>query len=107
MRRSCLASRPVACELPRDASRARPALQRPNKRIAPRALDLGLIDAEMLQPVPDDREVIVLLERIEAHPQPEALGERNLLLDYFARVYFAIGRVLVALVVAHVFGHQV
>jgi len=36
------------------------------------------------EPDADRREVVVLRERIERNPQPEALGQRDLLLDRLA-----------------------
>ena len=44
----------------------------------------------------DDVEIIVLLERIERHPQAEALGQRDLFLDRFARMQVAVVGVRVA-----------
>src|SRR6185436_3442770 len=69
--------RPVARELPRDAPAARAARERPLQRRS-----LGLFRAraggpEVLQPDPDDPQVVVLVEGVERHPQAEALGERD------------------------------
>ena len=58
-------------------------------------------DAEEAQPLRDDREVLVLAEGIEAHPQAEALGQRDLLLDDLARMDFAIVGVRVREVFLH------
>src|SRR4051812_27923045 len=77
-------SGPVARELVGDPAAARASLQRPLER-----LFLGFVlrcGVEMLQPLADDLEIFVLVERIEAHPEPEALGERDLLLDRLAGV---------------------
>ena len=54
----------------------------------------------------DDVEVLVLVEGIERDPQPEALGERNFLLDRLAGMDF-IADVLGLEVFSHVLGHQV
>src|SRR5207237_6112069 len=78
-----MAAGPVAGKLVGDAAAARAALQGPLQRFLLHALGGG---AEHLQPVLDDVEVLVLVERIEGHPQAEALGERDLLLDRLAGV---------------------
>jgi hypothetical protein len=48
---------------------------------AARTAALGVAHAEVREPVFDDAQVLVLVERPERHPQPEALGQRYLLLD--------------------------
>src|SRR5262245_54157326 len=77
------ASGPVTRELVGDPPAARAPLQRPLQRLFVRAARGA---AEDLQPVPDDGEVLVLVEGIEGHPQAEALGERDLLFHGLARV---------------------
>jgi hypothetical protein len=57
--------------------------------------------------VRDDIEVVVLAERIEGQPQPEALGQRDLFLDRLARMQVAVVAMAVAGVVRHLFRHQV
>src|SRR5258706_9286469 len=72
-------TRPVPGELVGDPAAARAALQRPLQGLFLRFLRKRRI--ERLQPVAHDVEIFVLIERIERHPQAEALGERDLLLD--------------------------
>src|SRR5687768_14265035 len=76
----------VLRELPCHAARARSALQGPLQGFEARGLDLRLSTAEASQPVADDVEVIVLLERIERQPQAEALRQRDLLFHRLARM---------------------
>src|SRR6478672_13804859 len=89
------------------SSRARAALERPAQRLlASRGDRLGA-DAEAAQPLGDDRQVFVLAERIEAHPQAEAFGKRDLLLDHLARMDLAVFGVAVGEVLLHVLGQEV
>src|SRR5512147_1538809 len=79
---------PIPCKLPCHAATARAARQRP--------LQCGLMclfgmragRLEMIEPHRDDPEIVVLIERIERHPQPETLGERHLFLGGFAGMDF-------------------
>ena len=59
-------------------------------RVSRLAGDRRRVDAEAREPGGDDRQVLVLREGIEAHPQAEALGERDLLLHHFARMDLAV-----------------
>src|SRR5213594_2584127 len=88
--RSAMLPREVARELVGDAPRARAALQRPHERLLARRGDGGFIDTEEAQPLRDDRQVLVLAERIEAQPQAEALGQRDLFLHHLAGMHLAI-----------------
>src|SRR5689334_8306080 len=54
-------SRPIACELIGDAAAARAALQRPLQGLLARRV--GKLGAESPEPVTDDLEVLVLVER--------------------------------------------
>mmetsp|Transcript_71390 Transcript_71390/g.168262 ORF Transcript_71390/g.168262 Transcript_71390/m.168262 type:complete len:240 (-) Transcript_71390:255-974(-) len=60
----------------------------------------------MAQPLRHDRQVFVLAERIEADPQAEALGQRDLLLDRLAGMDLAMLAVGTAEVVGHLLGQQ-
>src|SRR5690606_30162153 len=64
---------PVAREVPGDAAAARAALQCPLQRLTAHLLRVDMVDAETAQPMTHDVEVFVLTERIERHPQTEAL----------------------------------
>src|SRR5881392_4125961 len=88
-------ARVVLGELPCHPARARAALQGPAQRIGARGLDLLAVAAEAAQPVRHDVEVIVLLERVEREPQPEAFGQRDLFLDRLARMQVAVVAVAV------------
>src|SRR5690348_6847162 len=77
-------ARPVPRELVGDAAAARAPLQGPLQGF----LFLEAAHAEILQPLADDLEVLALVEGIEGHPQAEALGQRDLLLDRLARMDF-------------------
>ncbi|MNN15065.1 hypothetical protein D3C81_1281610 [compost metagenome] len=55
----------------------------------------------------DDGQVLILLGRVEGQPQPEALGQRDLLFDHFAGMDLAVVGVAVGLVVLHVLRQQV
>src|SRR3954452_5402419 len=95
---------PVARELIRHAPAARAALQRPLQRLFARLV--APLAAERLQPVLHDVEVLVLIERIERHPQSEALRERNLLLDRLAGMDL-VADVLGLQVLRHILRHEV
>src|SRR3954470_9845245 len=99
-----VASGPVPGELVGHPAAARAALQRPLQRLFLRFF-IGR-RAEGFEPVADDVQVLVLVEGIEADPQAEALGERDLLLDRLPRVYL-VADVLGLEVFGHVLGHQV
>src|SRR3954463_2421715 len=98
-----MATSPISCELIGDAPAARAALQRPLQRLLVRIVRGA---AEGLQPVLDDREVLVLVERVERDPQAEALGKRDFLLHGLARMDL-VAHVARLEVLRHVFGHQV
>ena len=98
---------PVARELVGHPARARAALQRPHQRLGPQRSDRRVVEAEMAQPLADDGQVLGLAERIEADPQAEALGQRDLLLDRLARVQLAVLVVRGGQVVLHLLGQQV
>ena len=59
------------------------------------------------QPLRRDRQVFLLAEGIEAHPQAEALRQRDLLLHHLAGMHLAVLGVRVAEVLLHVLGQQV
>src|SRR5437868_15044326 len=80
----------VARELVGHAAAARAALERPHQRLRSRGLDRLGLDTERGEPLGDDRQVLVLAERIEADPEAEALRQRDLLLDHLARVHLAV-----------------
>ena len=64
----------------------------------------------MRQPLRDDREVLLLAEAVEADPQAEALGQRDLLLHRLARMHLDVAvalRVGGSEVVLHLLGQQV
>src|ERR1044072_3403735 len=94
---------PVSSKLIGDAPAARAALQRPLQGLLVRIVGSA---AERLQPVVDDREVLVLVEGIEGYPEAEALGKRDLLLGGFARGDL-VSDVTRLEVLRHVLGHQV
>src|SRR5262245_13297733 len=83
-RGTCVAAR----ELPRDTATARAALQRELHRFACARFGFARRwrrgDAEGIEPTRDRRQIVFLAERIERDPQPEALGQRDLLLDRLA-----------------------
>ena len=60
----------------------------------------------MPQPLADDGQVLALAERVEAHPQPEALGQRDFLLHRLAGVHVAVVGVGGAEVVLHLLGQE-
>ena len=97
----------VARELVGHAAAARAAFQRPHQRLGARGVDAFPRHAERGQPLRRDGEVFVLRERIETHPQAEALGQGNLLLDHLSRMHFAVLGVGVAEVLLHVLRQQV
>src|SRR5262245_2757018 len=99
-------ARPVARELPRHAPAARAALQRPLQGGALRRFRACARRLEVLEPHGDDLEIVALVEGIERRPQPEALGERYLLLRRLARMDL-FAHVLVLEVLLHVLRHQV
>src|SRR5690606_29104595 len=76
----------VAGELPRHPPGTRTAHQRPLQGLLAGTLDGLRLEAEDMQPVRDDPQVFILAERIEGHPQTEALGQRDLLLGGLARM---------------------
>src|SRR5688572_31659343 len=78
-------ARPVAGELPGHAAAAGAALERPLQRRPLRCLGAGAGRLEMLEPDADDLEVLLLVERVERDPQPEALGQRHLFFRGLAR----------------------
>src|SRR5256885_10998198 len=63
---------------------ARATLQRPDQSLRTRGLDRGLVQSQGLQPLSHHAQVLVLAEGIEAHPQAEALGQRDLFLNHLA-----------------------
>ena len=75
--------------------------------LAARRLDLLRRHAELGQPVAADFQVVVLAEWVEGQPQPEALGERNLLFGGFAGVDVTVSVVFGFEVLRHLFRHQV
>src|SRR6185503_5822510 len=66
---------PVSRELVGDAAAARAALQRPLQRFLPRLLYFLLAAGKGIQPVGDDFEILVLVERVERHPEAKALRQ--------------------------------
>ena len=100
-------SRVVLGELVGDPPGARAALERPYQRLLPRSRDRLVVHAEVAKPRCHDRQVLRLAERIEADPQAEPLGQRDLLLDHLARMHLAVLGVLVREVFLHVLGQQV
>ena len=97
---------PVPRELVGDAAAARAALQRPLQRFLARRLRFLRRAAKRLQPVRHDLQVLVLVERIERHPQAEALRQGNLLLHRLAGMDL-VADVLGLEVLLHVLRHQV
>ena len=83
-----MCARPILGELPGDAAAARAAHERPVERVALGAGNIAFVAAEVLEPVGDDIEIGVLVERVEGKPEAEAFGKRNLFLDGFARMDF-------------------
>ncbi len=84
----------------------RTALQRPLQRRFARRADLLRIEPGFAEPAFDDGQVRILREPVERHPDPEALGQRNPLLDRVARMQFAVLRARHVRVVARLLGHQ-
>ena len=78
-----------------------------SERFGPRLLDAGRSDAKGLEPLRHDRQILVLAEGIEAHPEAKTLGQGDLFLHHLARVHFAIVRMGVREVFLHVFRQQV
>src|SRR5690349_4623976 len=96
-------------ELPRNAAAARATGQRELQRLARARVGVRVgrrsRHAEMREPSLDGGEIVVLHERIERDPQPEALREGNLLLDRFAWVHL-VADVARFEVLGEVFGRQ-
>ncbi|OMP13011.1 hypothetical protein COLO4_02438 [Corchorus olitorius] len=99
--------REVPRELVGHPAAARAALQRPDQRGRTGRLDGRGRHAERGQPLRDDGEVFVLAEGVEAHPEAEALGQRDLLFHDLARMHLAVRRMRVTEVFLHVFRQQV
>src|SRR3990167_9085312 len=86
----------VARKLVGDAAAARAALQRPDQRLGARIRNGCSIEPERCQPLPGNGQVLILAERVEAHPQTETIGQRDLLLHHLARVHLAVVGVRIA-----------
>src|SRR3990167_7812782 len=67
----------VARKLVGDAAAARAALQRPDQRLWSCCGDGIAVKPERCQPLPGNGQVLILAERVEAHPQTETLGQRD------------------------------
>ena len=80
---------------PRGRCASRAPAPRPAPRAAPPRWRLR-VTPNQRQPLRRDRQVLVLAERVEAHPQAEALGQRDLLLHHLARMHLAVLGVRVA-----------
>src|SRR5581483_11247842 len=76
---------PIPRELPRYPTRTRGARQRPAQRGLFQVL-APVVAAEQPQVQAHDCQVLLLAERRERQPEPEALRERDLLLGRFARM---------------------
>src|SRR5689334_22558228 len=77
--------RKILHELPGDAAGARAARGRPFERVMAQRLGVGR-NAEMRHVALDHGEELVLAAAVEAEPQAEAVGQRDLLLDGLARI---------------------
>src|SRR5690349_5466758 len=64
-------SRPVAGELPGYPAGSRAALESPAQGIAACPLDVLRVRAEILEPMANHRQIVVLAERVEGDPQAE------------------------------------
>ena len=68
--------------------------------------DLPRRAAQFRRPVLDDSKIIILVERIERHPQTEAFRQGDFLLGSLARMDL-FAQVFVLEIFLHVLGHQV